>query len=177
MIRAIDNAALLGAGLFVWTLLEYALHGWLGHTLRTFAAPLHQVHHRDPRRVFAVGAWLPVAAILIAGVARWGFAPAMVVLSGTAAGFAAYETLHYRIHFATPRGRVEACLRERHLVHHYRAPHRCFGVTSALWDRVLGSDLPDAEMRRLRASIIDVLPLTGASNLGALLHRRLPSAD
>ncbi len=177
MHRAIESAALFAAGLIVWSLIEYAIHGWMGHRFRTFVTPMHQGHHRDPRRVFAIGAWLPVAGLIGFGLARWGLAPSMIVLSGVAAGFAGYESLHYRIHFRRPRGRLETYLRTRHLIHHYGAPDRCFGVTSALWDRALGTNLAASEMRRLRPSIADLPPLAGSSNLCAMLRGRIHSAS
>ena len=65
----------------------------------------------------------------------------MVFYSGMVAGFALYEFVHYRVHFRTPHNRLEAYLRERHLVHHYRADDRCFGVTRAIWDRVFSSEI------------------------------------
>jgi dihydroceramide fatty acyl 2-hydroxylase len=176
MRHAIDNTALFAAGLLVWSVLEYVIHGVLGHAGRGPVAPMHQVHHRDPRRVFAIGAWLPVAGLLAAGLACYGLAPAMVVLIGAAAGFAAYEALHYRIHFRRPRNRVEAYLRTRHLLHHYRVPDQCFGVTSPLWDRVLGSELAGPEMRRLRPSVADLPPIAGRSNFAAMLPRRIGPA-
>jgi 4-hydroxysphinganine ceramide fatty acyl 2-hydroxylase len=151
-------------GLAGWTFLEYVIHGWMGHSFRTFATPLHQVHHRDPRRVFAIGAWLPVAAIWIIGVACWGLAPAVVFYSAILTGFALYEFIHYRIHFVRPRTRLETYLRERHLVHHYRTPDRCFGVTSPLWDHVFRSGIASAEMRQLRAAVAATPPLSGTSN-------------
>ncbi|HUY27058.1 MAG TPA: sterol desaturase family protein [Candidatus Binataceae bacterium] len=174
---AIESAALFATGLLIWSLLEYAIHGWMGHRFRTFVTPMHQVHHRDPRRVFAIGAWLPVAGVIGFGLARWGLTPAMLVLSGVAVGFAGYEALHYRIHFRRPRGRLAEYLRTRHLIHHCRAPDRCFGVTSALWDRALGTNLAGSEMHRLRPSVADLPPLTGSSNLRAMLRRRVYSAS
>ena len=46
---------------------EYVIHGVLGHAHRTFVTGLHEVHHRDPRAVFALGAWIPTAVVLIGG--------------------------------------------------------------------------------------------------------------
>jgi sterol desaturase/sphingolipid hydroxylase (fatty acid hydroxylase superfamily) len=155
-------------GLAAWSFLEYLIHAWLSHTFRTFAAPLHRVHHGDPGRVFTIGAWLPVAASWIAGMAIWGLAPAMVFYTGMVTGFVLYEFVHYRIHFRTPHNRLEAYLRERHLVHHYRAPDRCFGVTSPLWDRVFLSEIAGAEMRSLRAAVAVAPPLTGPTNVRKL---------
>jgi 4-hydroxysphinganine ceramide fatty acyl 2-hydroxylase len=156
-------------GLAAWTFLEYMIHAWLSHTFRTFASPLHQVHHSDPRRVFTIGAWVPVTASWIAGLAIWGLAPAIVVYTGIVTGFAVYEFVHYRVHFGTPRNRLEAYLRERHLVHHYRAPNRCFGVTSPLWDRIFASEIAGAQLRPLRSAVALTPPFTGPTNLRMLL--------
>jgi 4-hydroxysphinganine ceramide fatty acyl 2-hydroxylase len=155
-------------GLAAWTFLEYLIHAWLSHTFRTFASPLHRVHHSDPRRVFTIGAWLPVGGSWIAGLALWGLAPAMAFYTGMVTGFSLYELVHYRVHFRTPHNRLEAYLRERHLVHHYRAPDRCFGVTSPLWDRVFLSEIAGAELRSLRATVAATPPLTGATNVRLL---------
>jgi hypothetical protein len=59
VLHTVGIAGLFIAGLLGWTFLEYAIHGWTGHRLATFVTPLHNVHHRDPRAVFALGAWLP----------------------------------------------------------------------------------------------------------------------
>ena len=173
MSRAIDYGAMFAAGLFAWTLIEYAIHGWVGHLIAA-SAPMHLVHHTDPWRVFAIRTWIPIGVVLIACVALWGITPATMVVFGILAGMVVYEGLHYRIHFAQPRGRLEGYLRERHLVHHYRAPKRCFGVTSALWDWVFRSGVEKNEMRQLRASVRDVPPIAGRSNLGYLVRGRLP---
>ena len=168
--EAMVTAAIdLIAGMAAWTLLEYAIHAWLSHTFRTFATPLHAVHHRDPRRVFTIGAWGPVAASWLGGLALWGAAPAMLFYSGMVAGFALYEGVHFRVHFRRPRSRLERHLRERHLAHHLGAPDRNFGVTSALWDRVFGSEANSQAMGELRDAIAAAAPLTGASNLRMLL--------
>jgi sterol desaturase/sphingolipid hydroxylase (fatty acid hydroxylase superfamily) len=166
------NALLFAGGLLAWTFLEYVIHGWMSHTFRTFASPLHQVHHRDPRRVFTIHAWLPIAATWLAGLALWGLAPAIIFYSGMVAGFATYEFMHYRIHFVSPRNRLEAYLRECHLVHHYRAPDRCFGVTSPLWDSVFRSGIADTEMRSMRAAVAATPPLAGPSNVRMLIPSR-----
>ncbi len=157
-------------GLAAWTFVEYLIHAWLSHRFRTFATPLHQVHHDDPRRVFTIGAWMPVGASWLVGIAIWGLAPAMVFYSGMVAGFALYEFIHYRVHFRVPQNRLEAYLRERHLVHHYRAPDRCFGVTNALWDRIFASEIGNAEMRALRDDVKQTPPFAGPTNARMLFR-------
>lgn len=158
------------AGVLAWTAVEYLIHGVLGHRLRTFVTPLHRAHHEDPRAVFALGAWIPTALVLIVGLAMFGTAPGMIFFGGIAAGFVAYEYLHYRMHFAKPASVLEARLRARHLGHHEARPDAVFGVTTRLWDVVLGSEPTAAEMKELSKIGARVPPLKGRSNLGRLLR-------
>jgi sterol desaturase/sphingolipid hydroxylase (fatty acid hydroxylase superfamily) len=158
------GAILFAAGVFAWTLVEYVIHGVLSHRLRTFASPLHDVHHRDPRAVFTAGAWVPVALATVAGLGFFGLAPAMLFCLGVVAGFIGYEAIHYRIHFARPRSRWEAELRTRHLAHHLRTPGEIFGVTTALWDRAFGTQPAPPRMHELERAAADIAPLSGPSN-------------
>lgn len=158
------SAILFGAGVFAWTLVEYLIHGVMSHKLPTFATPLHAAHHRDPRAVFTVGAWIPVALISAAGLWFFGLAPAMIVYLGVLAGFVGYEAIHYRLHFSAPRFEFETRLRARHLGHHMMTPDENFGVTTALWDRVFGTETAPSRRRELEAAAAAVAPLSGLSN-------------
>ena len=157
------------AGLFAWTLLEYVIHGVLGHAHRTFVSGLHEVHHRDPRAVFALGAWIPVAVVFAGAWAIYGSAVGVIFFAGVVAGFAWYEVVHYRIHFSRPWGGIEERLRARHLAHHFREPDAIFGVTTRLWDVVFGTEPEPRRMQELAAVGAAVAPLTGASNLGRMI--------
>ena len=115
----LTDALVFGSGLFAWTLLEYVIHGVLGHAHRTFVSGLHEVHHRDPRAVFALGAWIPVLVVLVLGWAIWGLAVGVIFFGGVVVGFGCYEVIHYRIHFSRPWCAIEERLRARHLAHHF----------------------------------------------------------
>ncbi|HVA82240.1 MAG TPA: sterol desaturase family protein [Candidatus Binataceae bacterium] len=158
------RAFLFATGIFAWTFAEYAIHGWLGHRYRTFATPLHAVHHQDPRAVFTVGAWIPVTVVTLAATAIFGNHPEVYALGGLVCGFVLYEIIHYRIHFARPVNSVEAQLRTRHLAHHLRAPDRIFGVTTALWDRTFGTEPSPAQRCRHEREVRGYPILTGPSN-------------
>jgi 4-hydroxysphinganine ceramide fatty acyl 2-hydroxylase len=160
------------AGLFAWTLVEYVVHGVLGHAHRTFVTALHEVHHRDPRAVFAMHAYIPTAVVFGVVWTLFGLAPGVIFLCGIFAGFAAYEFVHYRFHFAEPSCALEARLRARHLGHHLAEPDAIFGVTTPLWDVVLGTEPAPERMRELDAMVSRVAPLSGSSNLGAFLRSR-----
>jgi sterol desaturase/sphingolipid hydroxylase (fatty acid hydroxylase superfamily) len=169
------DAIVFGCGLFAWTFVEYLIHGVLGHQHRTFVTGLHEVHHRDPRAVFALGAWIPVVVVLIGGWTIYGAAPGVIFFGGIAAGFAGYEMVHYRIHFARPACALEERLRARHLAHHFREPDAIFGVTTRLWDVVFGTEPDESRMRELEQAGAAVAPLAGVSNLGRVIGRgRLP---
>ena len=164
------DALVFAAGLFAWTLVEYVIHGVLGHAHRTFVTPLHNVHHHDPRAVFALGAWIPTAVVLAAAWAMFDMTPAVIFYGGIVSGFAAYEYLHYRIHFASPSCAVEARLRARHLAHHISEPDAIFGVTTRIWDVAFGSEPKPDRMRELAATGARVAPLSGSSNLGRMIR-------
>jgi len=169
IIIMLTDALWFGSGLFAWTLLEYVIHGVLGHAHRTFVTGLHEVHHRDPRAVFALGAWIPVLVVLALSYAIWGLAAGVIFFGGIVAGFVAYEVVHYRIHFSRPWCEIEERLRARHLAHHFREPDAIFGVTTRLWDVVFGTEPEAGRMRELAAAGAAVAPLTGASNLGRVI--------
>lgn len=171
---------MFGAGLASWTLLEYAIHGGMAHLHKTFVTPIHAVHHRDPHAVFAIGTWMPSAAVLILLLVLFGWAPGVIFYVGLLCGFAAYEVTHYRIHFATRLTPIERRLRVHHLVHHMRRPKKCLGVTTGFWDRVFGTALSPSEAPALCASVSNLPPLAGPSNLHSLvssvLHNRRNAA-
>ena len=172
----IVDALIFIAGLFAWTFVEYVIHGVLGHAHRTFVTPLHDVHHRDPRAVFALGAWIPTAVVLVGAWARFGFAYGVIFYAGIVSGFAVYEYVHYRIHFAAPSSALEARLRARHLAHHIGEPDAIFGVTTRIWDIVFGTE-PDAErMRELATAGARVAPLGGRSNLRRVIRSRIAAS-
>jgi dihydroceramide fatty acyl 2-hydroxylase len=163
-------AAMFVLGLFAWSFLEYAIHGFLSHVFNTFATPFHAGHHRNPSMVFAAGVWMPTALVSAIIFAVFGMTPATTVWLGIVAGFLSYELIHYRFHFARPSCALEDRMRTRHLAHHMRSPKQIFGVTSSLWDRVFGSEPDDARLAELRASVASTAPLPGRSNLRLVIR-------
>jgi hypothetical protein len=164
----VESTAAFVTGLFAWTFIEYVIHAWLSHTFRTFATPFHNAHHRDPRRVFAVKAWAPLAVIWTIALVTWRFSIGVMFFSGILAGFALYEWLHYRMHFTVPNRPFESWLRTRHLIHHGHMPHRGFGVTGNLWDLVFGTELTRSEDWPFAETAARTSPLNGPSNFNAL---------
>jgi sterol desaturase/sphingolipid hydroxylase (fatty acid hydroxylase superfamily) len=157
-------------GVFVWTFLEYAIHGFLSHIFDTFAKPFHAGHHRNPRMVFTAGVWMPAAIVSAAVFGIFGLTPATTLWLGIVGGFVGYEIIHYRYHFARPICALEEQMRTRHLAHHMRSPKQIFGVTNSIWDRVFGSEPNAARLAELRSSVAATPPLTGPSNLRLVIR-------
>jgi 4-hydroxysphinganine ceramide fatty acyl 2-hydroxylase len=143
--------ALVAVGLLVWTLIEYLLHRFLLHcrpqapALLAIVEKLHLGHHRDPQDeakiTVPVFASLPIAGGLLAlfRLISGSWEMAALLLVGSIAGYLYYETVHFWIHCGARRGRWLGSQRANHMFHHFRDQHRCFGVTTPLWDRLLGT--------------------------------------
>jgi sterol desaturase/sphingolipid hydroxylase (fatty acid hydroxylase superfamily) len=142
-----------GAGVFIWTVLEYVLHRFVFHvqvpltnpTLREVINVSHLAHHASPRDRNKVLVQVPFALIvsaLIYGLI-WAILGnafvATIVMSGIWTGFLYYEAVHYRVHFSLAQSGLIARQRRRHFYHHFTNNRRCFGVTSPLWDYVFGT--------------------------------------
>ena len=150
------------AGAVIWTATEYAVHRWLMHGPLT-ANPVtaeHLDHHRhlertDPLR-FDRFLWWPAAGALAVGLPATTVASAPTAI-GAGVGFAAsycwYRHLHWSIHHRPPRTPWGRRLRRHHLRHHVGSPRANHGVTTPLWDVVLGTYHPDRSPVRLPARI------------------------
>ena len=164
--------AAFGLGVLLWPLLEYAVHGWLAHTFRTFVSPLHGAHHTAPERVFTSPlASVPVSGLIWLGATSLlGLAAGSALAAGVVAGFLRYEYRHWRIHFRAPRSEREARRRAHHLAHHFCNARAYYGVSTDFWDRVFRTR--PAAFEEHYARVRDVPPLRGRSNLGTLIPRK-----
>jgi len=129
-------ALCLGAGLLLWTPVEYFTHRYVLHRL----AP-HYQHHDDPAVIeylfapiwlsggFALALWTLLAAAI-------GWRHAALLESGTIAGYLFYEAIHLRIHSQAAGGALLRYWRKQHYYHHFADDTRCYGVTTPLWDLI-----------------------------------------
>ncbi len=140
----------IATGILIWTLMEYLLHRFVFHwtprspKAREIMLSLHLRHHRNPRepkdilvRPFFS---LPLSALFFGvfwGV--WGFPAAVGLQIGIWIGFLYYELVHYRIHMSKVSNGLLQTQRRGHFYHHFVDGRRRFGVTSPLWDLVLGT--------------------------------------
>lgn len=140
-------------GIFVWTATEYVLHRYFFHFVPKSEWGLrlhfifHGVHHdypRDSKRLVMVpSVSIPLAALFyflfslfLAKVNLFAFFPGFLI------GYLAYDMTHYAIHHANFKSSFWKKIKQHHMLHHYDDPSKGYGVSSALWDKILDSDFP-----------------------------------
>jgi len=142
-VHALPAVLTVLTGLLVFTLVEYVFHRWIFHgscPVKQFEEG-HARHHVDPLGDDALPFFLPPAILLVLSGLFCIAMPAgyaLLLAAAVGLGYACYGTGHYIIHtvrFRHPVGRKWAA---RHHIHHHH-PDRNFGVTTPLWDIVLGT--------------------------------------
>ena len=59
--------------------------------------------------------------------------------SGFLLGYLCYDMMHYAMHHYNFKSGIMKRIKQHHMLHHYQDPTKGFGVSSPLWDEVLGS--------------------------------------
>jgi len=158
----VGDLAVLVATVFLTGFVEWTIHRFFLHApgssrrmqvLKTGVG--HREHHRDPQSiqwllltsgdaarflvVFAVFTMVwSLPLLLVVGRPLFGGLVSAYLLAAIA--LANYEWTHLLIHSRyRPRTARYRRLAANHRVHHYRGEDMCFGVTSNLGDRVLGT--------------------------------------
>jgi sterol desaturase/sphingolipid hydroxylase (fatty acid hydroxylase superfamily) len=139
------------AGLAIWTPSEYLLHRFVFHFKpkgpfqERLVFLFHGIHHDDPedaRRLLMP----PIAAVVIGAIFFFIFAAflgtmaAKPFFAGFIVGYLCYDYIHFAVHFANPKFAFLQKLKRNHMLHHYATPHKRYGVSSTLWDHVLGTN-------------------------------------
>jgi len=140
---------LLLLGLFVFSFMEYVVHRWVFHGPPQPMARGHAAHHLDPLGHEALPFFVP--ALVLACVTGLSMlcmptGDAWLLSSSIAFGYVAYGVGHFMIHHRRFRHPLVRKWAARHHIHHHH-PDRNFGVTSALWDTVLGTRYVRARSR------------------------------
>ena len=129
------------SGVLLFSLVEYCFHRWLFHGPEQIMQQGHQKHHEDPLGFDALPFFLPpLGMLLLAGLfdLAMPMTYALLLAGALALGYAAYGLSHSVIHnirFSNPLSRRWAAI---HHIHHHH-PDKNFGVTTPLWDIVLGT--------------------------------------
>ena len=156
----------LALGVGFWTWLEYmvhryVLHGrfpdgrpWLQHQMHRFFDSMHGDHHLRPWDGMYINGFLdslPFAVVLVALGFLAPLPTAPVFVAGLLQCYVVEEWVHYSVHFHRFKSPYFDYIRRHHLYHH--SPHReqlAYGLTSGLWDAIVGSTrIPVADRRQL----------------------------
>ena len=139
--HALAGALAVSGGLFAFSFIEYAVHRWLFHGNTGPLRAGHTRHHVDPHGHDALPFFIPP---LFMCALAWLFslvlpvAPALLLAGSIAVGYALYGSSHAILHvhrFHNPLLRRWASF---HNIHHFH-PETNFGVTTGLWDLLLGT--------------------------------------
>lgn len=143
---------LFAAGALFWSLAEYVLHRFVFHFQPKSAWGLrlhfifHGVHHdypRDKKRLVMPPLVSLPLAILFYFVFNLVFSDKghlYAFFPGFVFGYLIYDMMHYAIHHFNFKSSFLKKIKQHHMLHHYDDPGKGFGVSSALWDKVLDSD-------------------------------------
>lgn len=138
-------------GILIWTLTEYLLHRFVFHFIPKSAIGkklhfvFHGVHHdypNDPLRlVMPPAVSLPLASFfylvflyLLGEVIIYPF------FAGFLTGYLFYDITHYAVHHSSMKNKFFLSLKKHHMRHHYQNPNLGYGVSSLMWDKLIGTD-------------------------------------
>jgi 4-hydroxysphinganine ceramide fatty acyl 2-hydroxylase len=137
------------AGVLVFTFVEYMMHRHFFHMepdtpiKDKLQYAVHGVHHDYPKDKdrLAMPPFVSIAyALIFYGVFTLIMGDyALFFLPGFVMGYAAYLGVHYMVHAYQPPKNFLKVLWVNHAVHHYKDPDVAFGVSSPLWDFILGT--------------------------------------
>ncbi|MBD8897994.1 sterol desaturase family protein [Rhodanobacter sp. DHG33] len=129
-------------GLLIFSFIEYAFHRWLFHGPVRLFEHGHTIHHEQPLGYDSLPFFFPPAVVLLLAAALALVLPtamALLLTGAIALGYALYGFSHMIIHrrgrFNHPLARKWAAV---HHVHHFHSDKN-YGVTSPLWDFLLGT--------------------------------------
>ncbi len=147
---------MLVAGIVAWSFTEYFLHRFVFHYHPTSEFGqrihflLHGVHHDYPndsnRLVMA-----PLISIPLAFAFYYGFKTIIPIhllypyFAGFVTGYIFYDTLHYALHHLDFQHKWWIVLKTHHLKHHFKEPNKGYGVSSPVWDVIVGSNFVKKE--------------------------------
>lgn len=150
-----EKCAIWLGGLLFWTFLEYGFHRFVFHCEKALPDNkyflvihffTHAVHHFFPFDALRLA--MPPAMFAILASITWIFfnlfirtQPLLPFFSGIFVGFTLYDMMHFYLHHGGERSNFShiRAMRKYHAIHHYKEPHRGYGVTIKFWDQVFGT--------------------------------------
>jgi sterol desaturase/sphingolipid hydroxylase (fatty acid hydroxylase superfamily) len=178
--------AMIALGILAWIPIEYCSHryvlhrafpkrGVVGGVLHRLFDASHADHHARPWDGMYINGhfdtlWFAVVAMPLSLLAPLHTMP--VFFAAVLLSYVTEEWVHHACHFRNFRWSYFQYLRRRHLFHHSRHGRGlAYGVTSGLWDGVMGTRIPGPSRERLLPSYRERKP----QPLGVALAR--PAAD
>jgi 4-hydroxysphinganine ceramide fatty acyl 2-hydroxylase len=148
-IDVVSAIGLFMAGWLLFTLIEYMAHRYVFHmdTDTPLKAEMqykfHGAHHHYPKDKERL-AMPPIVSLFIASFLFFVFklvfgTLVFGLLAGLLFGYAMYLLVHYVVHAYAPPKNALKYLWVHHSVHHYKDHERAYGVSSPLWDWILGT--------------------------------------
>ena len=128
-------------GLLVFSLIEYCFHRWLFHSPVPLMEPGHRKHHESPLGYDSLPFFLPPVTLLVMTFMCTFFTSknyALLFIGSLAFGYAMYGLCHRIIHIRRFRHPLLRRWAARHFIHHHHTDVN-FGVTTPLWDYILGT--------------------------------------
>lgn len=140
-------------GIVIWTFTEYTLHRFLFHfpAKSEFGKKIHftfhGVHHdypSDTKRLVMVPTVSIPLAILFYYIFEAIFGDIYVapIFVGFIAGYLFYDMTHYAIHHFNMHSKFWLAIKNHHIKHHFESPNLGYGVSSPVWDKIIGTDFP-----------------------------------
>jgi len=138
-------------GLFAFSHFEYIIHRWLFHGSIPIFVQGHLAHHKNPQGYDALPFFLPSLVILgLTGLFVLLMPTSYAcLLAGTIAfGYVTYGLGHFSIHHVHFHHPLAKRWAARHHIHHFH-PESNFGVTTPLWDIILGTRFVMPDLKKV----------------------------
>lgn len=133
------------SGILSWTLMEYLLHRFWGHTIKRGLFYKEHSKHHFVKDYFAPNIYKIRAAAGVAIITMLVLGPIVGIKYATAFTssftlmYLFYEFVHYQLHITGPQNWYFATMAAHHFTHHFVNPNSNHGVTSTVWDYVFGT--------------------------------------
>jgi sterol desaturase/sphingolipid hydroxylase (fatty acid hydroxylase superfamily) len=167
-------ASIFFGGVFFWTFFEYMMHRFIFHWVsdnpraQRISYLLHGNHHefpRDHQRLFmpAVPSMIITSALFLLFYAIMQ-KNALAFFPGFILGYLLYGSMHYAIHAWNPPFKWMKPIWRNHHLHHYKSDEKGFGVSSHIWDKILGTEF-DLKKEKENKQEVQKLMFGGSTSL------------
>jgi sterol desaturase/sphingolipid hydroxylase (fatty acid hydroxylase superfamily) len=145
-------------GIIIWSFTEYVLHRFIFHFEpksefgRKIHFIFHGVHHDYPndsrRLVMPPSVSVPLAVIFyFLFELLFGTTYVSPFFIGFLTGYLFYDLTHYAIHHFNMHNKFWLAIKNHHMKHHYQNSTRGFGVSTPVWDEIMGTNFPPADKK------------------------------